>query len=77
MVIFISKLMLHRDNVKLVIDAQGIKLLIDMITLAHLQKNRPKTTVLQRNAIIAGEELESEMEEKEWFYQMKDQYSVN
>ena len=70
LVIFISKLMLHRDNVKLVIDAQGIKLLIDMITLAHLQKNRPKTTVLQRNAIIAGEDLESEMEEKEWFYQL-------
>lgn len=71
LVIFISKLMLHKDNVKLVIDANGIKLLIDLITLAHLQKNRPKTTVLQRNAIIAGEDLESEMEEKEWFYQLK------
>ena len=44
------------------------ELLIDIITLAHLQKNRPKTTVLQRNAIIAGEDLEAEMEEQEWYY---------
>ena len=33
LVIFVSKLMLHKDNVKLVIDANGIKLLIDLITL--------------------------------------------
>ena len=68
LVIFIEKLMLHRDNVKYVINAGGVKLLIDIVTLAHLQKNRPKTTVLQKNAIIAGEELEAEMEEKEWYY---------
>lgn len=68
LVIFIEKLMLHRDNVKFVINAGGVKLLIDIVTLAHLQKNRPKTTVLQKNAIIAGEELEAEMEEKEWYY---------
>ncbi|CBY21245.1 unnamed protein product [Oikopleura dioica] len=67
-VMFIEKLMLYRDNVKLVINAGGVKLLIDLVTLAHLQKNRPKTTVLQRNAIIAGEELEAELEEKEWYY---------
>lgn len=68
LVMFIEKLMLQRDNVKHVINANGVKLLIDIITLAHLQKNRPKTTVLQRNAIIAGEDLEAEMEEKEWYY---------
>lgn len=39
-VIFIGKLINHRRNVKDLLDANGIKILVDLLTLAHLHTSR-------------------------------------
>lgn len=37
---FISKLILHERNVKDIMDANGVRILVDLLTLAHLHTSR-------------------------------------
>ena len=40
LLMFIDKLLFHQKNVKLFLDASGVKLVVDLITLAHLHVSR-------------------------------------
>jgi len=51
-------------------DANGVKTLVDLLTLAHLHTTRA-TVPLQTNVIEAGADMQRESE-KEWYYGNKD-----
>ncbi|XP_053386463.1 dnaJ homolog subfamily C member 13-like isoform X2 [Mercenaria mercenaria] len=70
LVMFLNKLILHPRNVKEIMDANGIKTLVDLLTLAHLHITRA-TVPLQTNVIEAGADMKRESE-KEWYYGNKD-----
>ncbi|CAG2229949.1 DNAJC13 [Mytilus edulis] len=70
LVLFLQKLILHPKNVKEIMDANGIKVLVDLLTLAHLHTSRA-TVPLQSNVIEAGADMKRETE-KEWYYGNKD-----
>jgi DnaJ family protein C protein 13 len=40
LVLFINKLIQHRRNVKDIMDAGGVRILVDLLTLAHLHTSR-------------------------------------
>lgn len=40
LLMFIDKLLYHKKNVKLFLDAGGVKIVVDLITLAHLHISR-------------------------------------
>jgi len=40
LVLFMNKLILHRRNVKDILDANGVRILVDLLTLAHLHTSR-------------------------------------
>jgi hypothetical protein len=40
LVLFVNKLILHRRNVKDIMDAGGVRILVDLLTLAHLHTSR-------------------------------------
>lgn len=66
LIVFISKLILSKRNVKDFMDAGGIKALVDLLTLAHLHTSRA-TVPAQTNVIEASPEMMKETE-KEWYY---------
>ncbi|XP_015609793.1 dnaJ homolog subfamily C member 13 isoform X2 [Cephus cinctus] len=66
LVMFINKLILHRRNVKDIMDQNGVRALIDLLTLAHLHTTRAVVPT-QTNVIEAGPEQERVLE-KEWYY---------
>lgn len=66
LVIFVSKLILNKRNVKEVIDAGGLRILVDLLTLAHLHTSRA-TVPTQTNVIEASPEM-MQVTEKEWYY---------
>lgn len=66
LLMFIDSLILNRTNVKEIIDANGIKVLVDLLTLAHLHTNRAYVPT-QTNVIEAAPDTERETE-KEWYY---------
>ncbi|XP_052814797.1 dnaJ homolog subfamily C member 13-like isoform X2 [Mya arenaria] len=70
LVMFLNKLILHQRNVKEIMDANGVKVLVDLLTLAHLHTTRA-TVPLQTNVIEAGADMKRESE-KEWYYGNKD-----
>ena len=37
---FIDKLVFHKKNIKLFLDAHGMKILVDLLALAHLHTTR-------------------------------------
>ena len=49
---FIDKLMYNKKNVKLFLDAAGVKILVDLITLAHLHVSRAHVP-LQVDTIVS------------------------
>nr|CAD7426370.1 unnamed protein product [Timema monikensis] len=63
---FIFKLILHRRNVKDIMDANGVRILVDLLTLAHLHTSRAVIPT-QSNVIEAGPNMVRESE-KEWHY---------
>lgn len=71
LVMFINKLILHRRNVKDIMDQNGVRILVDLLTLAHLHTSRAVVPT-QTNVIEAGPEQERMME-KEWYYNDGDQ----
>ncbi|KAH3718782.1 hypothetical protein DPMN_061589, partial [Dreissena polymorpha] len=70
LVMFLEKLILHPMNVKEIMDANGVKALVDLLTLAHLHITRA-TVPLQTNVIEAGADMKRDSE-KEWYYGNKD-----
>jgi DnaJ family protein C protein 13 len=66
LLMFIDSLILNRTNVKEIIDANGIKVLVDLLTLAHLHTNRAYVPN-QTNVIEASPDAERDTE-KEWYY---------
>ena len=69
---FIAQLMLNEQNVKLFIDSNGLKVLIDLVTLAHLHVNR--ATVNTQTNVIEGtaEMIENSKSLKEWHYALQE-----
>ncbi|KAJ8321004.1 hypothetical protein KUTeg_002591 [Tegillarca granosa] len=67
---FLNKLILHPRNVKEIMDANGVKILVDLLTLAHLHTTRA-TVPLQTNVIEASPDMRRDSE-KEWYYGNKD-----
>lgn len=68
---FINKLILHQRNVKDIIDQNGVRVLVDLLTLAHLHTSRAVVPT-QTNVIEAGPNQER-IVEKEWYYNDGDQ----
>lgn len=66
LIIFISRLILNRRNVKDVLDSDGIKVLVELLTLAHLHTSRA-TVPTQTNVIEASPDMMLDTE-KEWYY---------
>ena len=67
LLIFISKLIVNKLNAKQLIDAGGIRVLIDLLTLAHLHVSRA-TVPTQTNVIEATPEIMAMgSSEKEWY----------
>ncbi|XP_063990665.1 dnaJ homolog subfamily C member 13 isoform X3 [Diachasmimorpha longicaudata] len=66
LVMFIHKLILHRKNVKDIMDQNGVRVLVDILALAHLHTSRAVVPA-QTNVIEAGPEQERVME-REWYY---------
>ncbi|XP_015790480.1 dnaJ homolog subfamily C member 13-like [Tetranychus urticae] len=68
LLIFISKLVLNQENVKHLIDAGGIKVLVDLLTLAHLHVSR--AIVNAQTNLIEGtaDQMSSHESWQEWYY---------
>ncbi|ELU18389.1 hypothetical protein CAPTEDRAFT_227625 [Capitella teleta] len=63
---FLSRLINNKKNVREIMDANGVKILVDLLTLAHLHTSRA-VVPLQSNVIEASAEMSRESE-KEWYY---------
>ncbi|CAG5130505.1 unnamed protein product, partial [Candidula unifasciata] len=70
LILFLNKLILHQRNVKEIMDANGVKTLVDLLTLAHLHTTRA-TVPLQTNVIEASPDMHRESE-KEWYFGNKE-----
>ncbi|GFR63073.1 LOW QUALITY PROTEIN: DnaJ-like protein subfamily C member 13 [Elysia marginata] len=70
LILFLNRLILHQRNVKEVMDANGVKTLVDLLTIAHLHTTRA-TVPLQTNVIEAGADMKRDSE-KEWYYGNKE-----
>ncbi|XP_061777667.1 dnaJ homolog subfamily C member 13-like isoform X1 [Nerophis ophidion] len=63
---FLNKLILNKKNVKEIMDSNGVRILVDLLTLAHLHTNRA-TVPLQSNVLEAAPDMKRESE-KEWYF---------
>lgn len=70
LLIFVSKLMENRENVKDFIDAGGVRVLVDLVTLAHLHVTRAIIPT-QTNVIEASPEMVAAGADsvEEWHYE--------
>ncbi|XP_033022077.1 dnaJ homolog subfamily C member 13 isoform X3 [Lacerta agilis] len=66
LIVFLNKLILNKKNVKELMDSNGIRILVDLLTLAHLHTSRA-TVPLQSNVIEASPDMKRESE-KEWYF---------
>ncbi|XP_032807043.2 dnaJ homolog subfamily C member 13 isoform X1 [Petromyzon marinus] len=66
LILFLHKLILNQKNVKELMDANGTRILVDLLTMAHLHTSRA-TVPLQSNVIEASPDMKRESE-KEWYY---------
>ncbi|XP_069765063.1 dnaJ homolog subfamily C member 13 isoform X1 [Narcine bancroftii] len=66
LIIFLNKLILNKKNVKDIMDSTGVRILVDLLTLAHLHTSRA-TVPLQSNVIEAAPDMKRESE-KEWYF---------
>ncbi|KAG0721186.1 DnaJ subfamily C member 13 [Chionoecetes opilio] len=67
LLLFVNKLILEKKNVREVVEAGGVRILVDLLTLAHLHVNRAMTPT-QSNVIEASPDMPRDSE-KEWYYQ--------
>ena len=63
---FVNVLLLNRRNVKLFIDAGGVRCLVDLVTLAHGHTTRAVQPT-QTNLLEASAEQKAQ-DAEEWFY---------
>lgn len=70
LILFLNQLILNKKNVKELMDANGIKVLVDLLTLAHLHTSRA-TVPMQMNVLEASPEM-MRSSEKEWYYDKND-----
>ncbi|KAL5489677.1 hypothetical protein EMCRGX_G018795 [Ephydatia muelleri] len=70
LILFIDKLLYHKHNAKLFLDAQGVKVFIDILTLAHLHTSRAYIPT-QTNVLEAAPDSARDTE-KEWYFSNKD-----
>ena len=80
LLMFVSKLILNHRNVRDIIDSNGIKVLIQLMCLAHLHINRAHVP-LASNVLESSTTMTRE-NEKEWYYGKQDKeklgpYSFN
>lgn len=66
LILFLNKLINHKTNVREIINSKGIKVLVDLLTLAHMHTSRASLHT-QTNVIEAPPELQIS-NEKEWYY---------
>ncbi|XP_043082003.1 dnaJ homolog subfamily C member 13-like isoform X3 [Puntigrus tetrazona] len=66
LILFLNKLILNKKNVKEIMDSNGVRILVDLLTLAHLHTSRA-TVPLQSNVIEAAPDMKRESE-KEWYF---------
>ncbi|XP_016348350.1 dnaJ homolog subfamily C member 13-like [Sinocyclocheilus anshuiensis] len=66
LILFLNKLILNKKNVKDMMDSNGVRILVDLLTLAHLHTNRA-TVPLQSNVLEASPDMKRESE-KEWYF---------
>ncbi|KAL4623419.1 hypothetical protein GN956_G19211 [Arapaima gigas] len=66
LILFLNKLILNKKNVKEVMDSNGVRILVDLLTLAHLHTSRA-TVPLQSNVLEAAPDSKRESE-KEWYF---------
>ncbi len=74
LLMFINKLILNHRNVRDIIDCNGIKILIQLMCLAHLHINRAHVP-LASNVLESSTTMTRE-NEKEWYYGKQDKEKV-
>ncbi len=67
---FINKLLHHKKNVKLFLDASGMKIMLDLMNLAHLHTTR--AYVPMQTAAIEASPDQARDTEREWYFSNKD-----
>jgi len=71
LVLLLEKFIMYKPNAKDFIDAGGVEVMINMITLAHLHTQRAFMPT-QTNVIEATTEMLAAAESKEWYYSHDD-----
>ncbi|CUF24956.1 endosomal trafficking protein, RME-8, putative [Bodo saltans] len=71
MLLFISQLLRARLNVKPFIDCNGVKPLMDLLTLAHLHIDRPQIHNVANALEFTGSPIDLQDQEKEWHFTNK------
>ncbi|XP_049876765.1 dnaJ homolog subfamily C member 13 [Pectinophora gossypiella] len=66
---FLSKLILHRRNVSEILEWNGIRILVDLMTLAHLHTSR--ATVPAQSNVIEGPQQQQGGGDREWYYNVE------
>lgn len=67
---FLSKLILNQRNVRDIIDCGGVKILVQLMCLAHLHINRAQVPLASN--VIESSTTMSRENEKEWYYGKQD-----
>ncbi|KAK7077105.1 DnaJ subfamily C member 13 [Halocaridina rubra] len=67
LLLFLNKLILEKANVREIVEAGGVRILADLLTLAHLHVSRAVMPT-QTNVIEASPDMARDSE-KEWYYQ--------
>ena len=67
LLLFLGKLILHRDNAHAFTQANGVRILVELVPLAHLHTSRAVVNNLS-TAIEASSEATRDSQEKEWYY---------
>ncbi|KEG15603.1 endosomal trafficking protein RME-8 [Trypanosoma grayi] len=65
---FILQLLRIRLNVKLFLDCDGLRPLVDLLSVAHLHVDRPQLHSATNAIECAGSPMDLQDQEKEWFY---------
>lgn len=71
LVLFLNALIKNKKNVKEMMDVNGIRVLVDLLTLAHLHTTRA-VVPFQSNLLEASPEMMQRDTEKEWYYGNKE-----
>jgi len=61
---------LHKENSRELVNCGGLKILVDLLTLAHLHTSRAMVPT-QSNVIEAGADMKHE-DSPEWYYMSKE-----